>query len=273
MRKEYNTSRLGLLLFMGVLLAAIWGVALYGVYEEGNSSGVVTYHVSVHPGAVSYGTHSTAPVPMVSMPSMSHTAPMVSGGSVRSYARYGHAASPRTASSSGYRLHTLSSASVHSIGSGGGGGGGMTGSRGSSSSKGIRTSGGAFAMPMLSMGSVSMGSGSSSMTAQNSGAAAGAPSRHGHLRLMPSEPGTEYGDVTEDGEGVWMWDSEEWVPVDEGDTKIVDGQLYALIEGEWKLVSNQSDPGVPVGDTPWLWILLLAVAFALIRGRKVKFNS
>lgn len=266
MRKEYNTSRLGLLLFMGVLLAAIWGVALYGVSEEGSSSGVVTYHVSVHPGAVSYGTHSTASVPMVSMPSMSHTAPMVSGGSVRSYAHHGHAAMPASRTSSGFRIHTLSSASVHSIGSGGGGGGGMTGSRGGSSSKGIHTSGGSFAVPVLALNTSSFAS---------SGMQTGGRFARPHIRRVYENGDGEYdGEYNESTGLYWNEDEEVWQDTPPIGTIRDNGGVIEEWNGTaWVRKGDIADLGTPVGDTPWLWILLLAVAFALIRGRKVKFNS
>ena len=106
-------SRVGMMIAIGVLLTALWLVAAYGTYMESQRE---KYDIHVSPGAVSYGTHSTATVPMVSV-SRRQSLPMISGGEVRSYAHQGHASMPSAASSAN-GLYTTSSATVKNIGSG-----------------------------------------------------------------------------------------------------------------------------------------------------------
>ncbi len=84
-------------------------------------------------------------------------------------------------------------------------------------------------------------------------------------RKTPSESGSEYGDIVVDGDGIWYWDSEEWILAQEGSIKIEGGKTYVYIDGEWKLVPNQLDPGAPVGNTPWFWMLLLAAGYAALK--------
>ena len=68
-------------------------------------------------------------------------------------------------------------------------------------------------------------------------------------------------------EGKW-WNAtdEEWVDKPfNGCKKIEGGLTYEYQNGVWVLIANQADPYVPIGDTPWFWMLLLAAGYAALK--------
>ena len=260
MRKNLDTSRAGMIVFLGVLLGALWLLVAFGTYHEAQRQ---KYIVSVHPGSVNYGTHSTAVVPMVSVPTHRSSVPMISGNTVRSYAYSGHATMPQTGSgNSGYKLQTISSATLHSIGGGGSGGGGGTSGGSTGSSKGISYSG-SFAVPTLALASpLRSASSEESFILRN------------RRRVIDNGDGTYTGEYNgEYYDGKW-WDEEkeDWVSytpvgtVKEG----VDGYYYEWDGYTWVRKGQIEDLGTPIGDAPWLWLLLLVGAYALFLGRKVR---
>ena len=255
-----------------VALAALWLVALYGTYEESKRE---KYDVRVSPGAVTYGTHSTATIPMTSVATRRSAVPMISGGAVRNYAHYGHATMPSATSGSGYRLHTLSSATVHTLGSGGGGGGIGGASSSSSSSRGITYSGISVSMPTLALATPTYATGriATSLMATQTQEVAAAPGRVGHVRKAvvddsDGEAGERRADNT-DPAVWWYWSEDEgWVTESEG---IPNGTLWndngtwkKYENGKWKPVSggDVADPtDTPLGDAPWHWMLLLMAVY------------
>ena len=66
----------------------LWTVAVYVTYQDAK---MARYNVSIKPGAVNYGTHSTVTMPPVMRTSYRHSTPMISGDVVRAYAHTGHA--------------------------------------------------------------------------------------------------------------------------------------------------------------------------------------
>lgn len=290
MKKQFNDPRGGLLIALGVLLAALWGIIAFGAYEESKRA---KYDVSVRPGAVTYGTLSTATVPTMSVSTYRSSVPMISGGAVRSYAHYGHATMPKASGTSSYRLHTTSSATVHSIGGGGstGGGGSYSGGGSSYASSRINYSGGSVSMPSLAMATPSRSSSSMSGLASSVASDASSlvqptttmetttlasPMRRGGIRKAhPTDDGTEQGQQgtdTEDPTKTWWWneDTEEWV--DEpfnGAQMNIGGLMYRYNNGEWELIPGQADP-TPLGDAPWHWMLLLAIGYGVVRTIKMR---
>ena len=261
MRNDNNTPRLGMIAALGAITVAIWLVAVYSTYHDTQEP---KYNVRVRPGTVSYGTHSTATMPVLSVPAHRSAAPMISGGAVRSYAHYGHAAMPTASSNSG-QMHTTSSATVHTIGSGGtagGGGIGASGGSGSTSSRGIRYgSGGGASIPGLAMVT----------PIYTSSATAAGPSRYSmRPRRMPGAEVGDEGDWQEDTEGWWYKDEDGWVAPWIGATRPAgDGNFWKWDGTQWVLVDDQGDPvapSVPLGDAPWLWMLLLALGYGSIAG-------
>jgi len=296
MKKQFNDPRGGMIIALGVLLTALWLVIAYGAYEESKRE---KYEVRVKPGAVTYGTLSTASVPTVSVPARRSTMPMISGGSVRAYAHSGHASMPKMSGASNYRLHTTSSATVHSIGGGGstGGGGAYGGGGASSSSKGINYSSGSVSMPTLAMATSSRSS--SDVSGLTSGIASAAssfsqsamtttetsptssPARPGNIRRSkPSDDGND-GDWSDDGAGDgdwWYWDdwAGEWIKPWDGALRIGEGGVtYKYEGGEWVPVGDQGDPTnpTPLGDTPWHWMLLLIAGYAIVKRYVKKQNA
>lgn len=252
---------------LGAIIVAIWMLAIYGTIQEEHE---MKYDVTVRPGAVSYGTHSSATIPMVSAPS--HTsAPMISGRTIRSYAHYGHASyahnpSPVTA------IHTTSSATVHTIGSGNGGGGGTSSSAagGKGGSRGIAYSGGSVSMPSLALATTSFASSSDANT-QETGRMSSGP-----RKVHSDGYGGYEGDYNGEPYGGQYWNEEdgEWVDdLFDGALKYEGGKIWKYEGGEWKFLEDQADPGAPLGDAPWHWILLLAFGYAIVRMIRTKHNT
>lgn len=248
---------------LGAIIVAIWMLAIYGTIQEEHEK---RYDVTVRPGAVSYGTHSSATVPMVSSPTRHTAAPMISGSAVRSYAHYGHASyahnpSPVTA------IYTTSSATVHTIGSGGASGGlfsSPSGGRGASSSRGIAYGGGSVSMPTLALATTSFASSSAAETAGNA--------RYGiGPRRTPSAGDGEEGDWEKDAEGWWYKDEDGWRHPNNGETRYDETLGYTVIwKGSAWVKLSEYDPGVPLGDAPWHWILLLALGYGIAKMRRRK---
>ena len=255
-----------------VAITAVWLVALCGAYEENQRE---KYDVHITPGAVTYGTHSTATAPAV-MTAARHTGgvPMVSGNAVRNYARYGHASMP-SATSSGKGLYATSSATVHTVGSGGGaGGGGIASSAGASSSRGIRYGGGSVSIPTLALATPMTYSRARTTTALAEETYYGIGPRR-----IPAGDGAYNGEWKQDGSGDWfMWDEGEWVEPSSGDKRIDGATTYEwqYKDGiwQWVKISGPVEPGeTPLGATPWLLMLLLACAYALYKYYTQVYNK
>lgn len=270
MKKRFNTPRGGMVAALCAALIALWLTAVYGTYEENKRE---KYDVHITPGAVSYGTHSSATVPVV-MTTTRHTSsvPMVSGNTVRSYAHYGHASMPSTASS-GKGLYATSSATVHTVGSGGGAsGGGAAASSGASSSRGIRYGGGSVAsvaMPVLAVNN-------SMMAAPVVATEPSMPRAIGPRRVKPTEDGEDEewrygGNPGNDPADWWYYDGYEgWLQAEEGDMRPANdgtGNFWKYSGGAWTYVDDHGNPIAPqpLGATPWLLMALLACAYALYK--------
>ena len=277
MNNQRRDSRVGMIVFLGVLLAALWGVITYGVYREAQEE--MKYDVPVRPGVVNYGTRSTASVPMVTMNPRRLSAPMVSAGAVRAYAHHGHATMPKASAGTGYRIHTTSSATVHSIGSGGGNGGGISGGGSSSSSSaGVSYGSVSVAMPVLAMAtSVRSSYAASTVSSPQetaSGMVASSPVAsspkfgRGPRRVNANGDGEYDGEYNSSTGKWWSDEKEDWVdsPFD-GCVKYEGGVLYTYQGGAWVKVENQTDPTnpQPLGDMPWIWMILLLVVYIQVR--------
>ena len=246
----------------------LWAVAVYVTYQD---SKMTRYNVSIKPGAVNYGTHSTATMPPMIQSSYRHSTPMISGDAVRAYAHTGHATMPMasTGSSSGFRIHTTSSASVHSIGGGGSTGGGMMSSGGGgSSSRGIRYSGGGVSIPTLALASMPYKANNVYSTSVQA-----AP---GIRKINPKDTGVdgEEGDWFDGEEDGWWYYGEVggWRAVVDGDSRFDPILGYTVVwNGSDWVKDSEYEPTVPLGATPWILMLLLAGAYALrlrIKSRK-----
>lgn len=281
MKSNRNLRRLGLLRNIVILLTFIWFPIVSSASVE---SPFVKYEVNVKPRTTSYSTHSAAVMPSNHFISPRGSMPMVSGNGVcaypmlrssrvHGYAYQEHALMPTTAIGPSYRLRTTSSVAVHSIGLGGSSIG--TGAnRNTSSSHDVSYSGRTVAMPSLSMtphahysGSAASPSLLSTETYAFTTSATASQRRFGSRRA-PGYAGTEEGDEAEDGGKYWYWDGEEWIDIGDvpvGTIKIEGGVTYRWNGSSWEVVGDQKDPGIPVGDTPWLWMLFCVLVFYLVK--------
>lgn len=260
MRYNKFKPRTGAVVLLCIAVVALWLTAVYGTFEDNRRE---KYNVVIKPGEVTYGTHSSAVVPMTVTPTRPTTGvPMVSAGAVRSYAHSGHATMPTTSTTK--TIHTTSSATVKTIGSGGATGGGMMtgGSSSTNSQRGI-----VYGSPTISMPALAMASTQSSTFGVQSSEAATLQYRSIGRRRAPGITGDEEeGDIQQDGGKWWWWDGEGWVEISEdnlpvGTTKIEGGRTYRWNGSGWDDITDQGDPGLPVGATPWLFMLVLGALY------------
>jgi len=272
MKTYFDRTRGRLIVMLVVLLGALCLVATQAISEdtwEGNlgsrsgRGGVNTTYP--------YTGASSATTPIVSIQSSSM--PMVSGGAVRAYAHYGHAARQSASSGSGFRLHTTSSATIHTIGSGGGGRVGSAGGS-SSSSRGVNYGGGSVAMPSFAIAVPAVASNSQ---AEESPLMAAAPSRRGHVRKANSHAGEtgSAGDKYPDTENPsiwWYWDEgeEDWVSGDPpvGTVKEEGGVMYEWDGFGWIPKGQVADLGTPIGDAPWWLMAMMLMLYGTVRTMK-----
>lgn len=256
MKYNMDTSRMGMLIALGVVLAALWLVAAYGFYKESER---VKYDVRVSPGAVTYGTHSTALMPVTISP-IKHALPMISGAAVRSYAYGGHAT--MSSGSSAGSVHTTSSAKVKNIGAGGGGNYQLpTTNHQSNSSRGIQYSGGSVAMPSIAMVSTSSATRAASLSRNAMGVR--------KTKWSTPDPGSgKEGDWYDGGvDGWYYYDEGGWRPVEYGDKRI-DGGAFYWNGSTWVPEAEWDPETTPVGPMPWIFMLLLAAGYMGVRTKK-----
>ena len=258
---NYNNTyirppRKSVIILASLVFAVIFSLAAYSAYVQQTDQ---AHSVHLSPISANYGTLSTARPQALAVP-MQSTAPFLSGGEIRSYAYNGHATMPKaTSAGSGFKIHTTSSATVHTIGSGGGGGGAFA--RGtSSSSRGMTQQAAATSVSFPSQTMVTPVMTPTTTTTETT------PSKYGIApRRAPGYSGSYEGEQGEDGGKYWIWDGESWIEtgaIPVGTTKIKDGITYRWNGSEWEVIGNQQDPGVPVGNAPWLLLLFLAGIYA-----------
>lgn len=249
------------IIFASLVFTVIFSLAAYSVYVQQTD---LAHSVHLSPTSANYGTLSTARPQALAVP-MQSTAPFLSGGEIRSYAYNGHATMPKaTSAGSGFKIHITSSASVHSIGGGGAGGGGAFARGTSSSSRGMtqQATATSVSFPSLTMVTPVMTPTATTTTTTTETT----PSKYGIApRRAPGYSGSYEGEQGEDGGKYWIWDGESWIEagaIPVGTTKIKDGITYRWNGSEWEVIGNQQDPGVPVGNAPWLLLLFLAGIYA-----------
>ena len=265
MKNDSKTPHMGMIVALGVLIATIWMLAIYDTIQDAHEE---KYDVRVRPGAVSYGTHSSATVPMASSPTRHTAAPMISGSAVRSYAHYGHAA--YTVRHTPYTVHTTSSATVHTVGLGGGASGGGSSASGGqgTSSRGITYGGASVSVPTLALVTPVY----SSSAATEGQARYGVGPRKVHDVGGGEMEGDYNGEYYDGYNQYWDAINEEWVDdLFDGALKFEGGNTYVYDHtapgDHWVLQPGSGDPGVPLGDTPWHWMLLLALGYGIAKMR------
>lgn len=260
MRNYYNHSKLFLLL--GALAIALLIQGVIHLYREVETIGAEHRYTTSH---VTYGTQSkaTAMPPMVQSPSLHRTAVAVpmANSSVPHSTPYTTRSTP-----SSFTIHTTSSAQVRTIGSGGGsGGGGIATTNGvGSSRRGITYGGASVSMPTLALATPSLAA-TPSAQGYNSGV-------NGPRRIRENGDGSYNGETKTEGGNTYYWDedAEEWInntPI--GTTKTENGQTLEWNGSKWVVVKG-TDPYVPVGPMPWLFMTVLAAGYMVIKKWKAE---
>lgn len=256
---NYSNSRSKLALLLGVVAIALLIQGVVHLYREVETYGAERHYTTAH---VTYGTQSkaTAMPPMVQSPSLRHTAVAVPMASSRTSYTVRHTPS----ASSSMKIYTTSSAQVRSIGSGGGGGGIATTNGVGSSRRGMTYSGASVAMPTLALATPSMAAEPSMVE----------PRAAGPRRIRENGDGSYHGETKEEDGNIYYWDEDlGWVdktPI--GTTKTENGQTYEWNGTDWVVVKG-TDPGLPIGATPWFFMAVLAVGYVVIKSGKLKVKS
>lgn len=256
MRNSHSHHKLVLLL--GALAIALLIQGVIHLHREVETFGAEHRYTTTH---VTYGTQSkaTAMPPMVQSPSLRRTAVAVpiTSGSVPHATPYTTCSTP-----SSFTIHTTSSAEVRSVGSGGGGGGGIATTNGSTSSRrGITYGGASLSMPTLALATPSLATDPSS-----------ARYTTGPRRIRENGDGSYNGETKTEGGNTYYWDedAEEWInntPI--GTTKTENGQTLEWNGDDWVVVKG-TDPYVPVGPMPWLFMAVLSAAYVVIKSGKLR---
>lgn len=185
-----------------------------------------------------------------------------------------------------YRVYQTSDHEVHSIGSGSGASGtasfGTTNYQQSTPSASYSVPTVAMSLPSvrtrtqtLAVNNINMATTSSTMLA-NDGMATVIRRNSRIRKTAPSGEGLgedDYGTIEEKDGETWFWDGEQWInqtPI--GTTKIVDGKVYEWDGSDWVYKGDQADPDAPIGDTPWLMLLIALIAYSTCRVIKTKKN-
>ncbi len=105
------------------------------------------------------------------------------------------------------------------------------------------------------------------------------PRMLGLRRAKPGDPGYDGEWRNESGEDTdwWYYDdwAGDWIAAQKGDLRPKgDGNFYRYEgNGKWTLVNDQGDPvGTPIGDIPWLMLLIALIAYSTCRVVKKKEN-
>ena len=245
MKNKMRHPRSGTFMLLGVLTICLLLQGTIHVYREIDETKNDTGYA---PAFVTYGTHSTATVPLVSAPRRTGV-PMVSAAAVRHAAYAGHASVALAAGG----IHTTSSAQVRTVGSGIGGSGAAAAITASSAQRGITYGGASVFVPVLAINTAVAAS--PALVAESSPRAAGP-------RRIPAAPGQ----WEQDGSGDWfIWDEGEWREAELGDTRTTGGVTYRYNGSGWDIVKDQTDPNLtaPVGTTPLLLLALLAALYTV----------
>lgn len=181
----------------------------------------------------------------------------------------------------GYRgSYSQSTGSVHTFSNGGiysyGGGGGSGGAAGVTSSRKASYSGGSagYAMPSMSISmprARSYAYNNVQEASSETHARQGMPGR----RLLPSKGEGDYDEEIQPDATTpntwWRWsdEAEGWLAVVEGDTWMHDGETYYFNGTTWEVRENQADADSPIGDIPWLLLLLMAGGYVIARKREL----
>ena len=168
------------------------------------------------------------------------------------------------ASSSAQPVRTFSNGAIHSYG-GGGSGGGMTGvsshrkASNNAGTVGYTTPSYSLSVPHARSYAYNSVQGTSSETPARM-------SMPGRRKTAPDRDGEE-GEVVQVGDEWWYWD-EGWVGLKIGDTRTIGDDVFRWDGSNWVTNENFEEQFTPIGDIPWLLLLLLIGGYAVLRVRQ-----
>ena len=88
-------------------------------------------------------------------------------------------------------------------------------------------------------------------------------------KARPADGTGEDGEWSDNGagDGDWWYNDEgEWRHPYDNETRYDAGEDCMLVwTGSSWVKASEYDPGVPIGDTPWLWMIVLLGAYACTR--------
>lgn len=249
--------RIGIIALLSVVAAAIWVAAVYVTYQDRKR--LRLEESIVHPGMVNYGSSYAASKVAIVPREGKKNAPVISGDEVRQYAHSGHGLAYGEEAQN--PIYLQSSARVHDIGSGGYVAVSENGTTSRSSSRGIAYANTAVMMPLPPKGSLSLAT-----TADQREHARGVNAR----KAMPGYKG-EDGDWINGGAGDWWYyDEDHWRNPLDGETRFDPTLSYVVVwnGAEW-VKQTEYDPGLPVGDVPWMYVLFLCGIICIIKKNNV----
>lgn len=187
---------------------------------------------------------------------------------------------PQT-SNGAYKVHQTSDQVAHSIGSGNGSSGSASmGTTNYSSSPSASYSMPSVALTLPSVRTRTLANNNiiSATTASTPSILADAgtirtPRTSGIRRLTPEGNGEYEGEWNADHTKIWSGDDEggEWIdPPAVGTEKTIGGVLCVWTGDGWVAKGDVPDPDTPIGDIPWLLLLLAAAVYATFRVVKNK---
>ena len=226
-KNKLTSPRMGAVVFLVAGVVALWTCALVEFTQENKRE---TYAVNIRPGIVNYGTHSSATIPLVSAPQHSSVAPLISGNTVRSYAYSGHASMTSNVSSGRIRTTSVGKANTSSV---------AAGTNGGSASSGVSSG------VTRSMASNALGS-------SYSISAVPVPTLAMVSRSYASEVSAMGASSTAD-ESL------------SGKTSL-GGKKEDVVSSTPGTPDQPGQPPIPLGNTPWLLMVLLAAGYGVKRG-------
>ena len=219
-------------------------------------------------------TTSAPQTPVVSLPAVSSSSRALFHHHVATYRAETKATNMPQTNYTARRLYQTSDHVVHSVGAGSGVSGATPLGTSSYHNTSTASYSSAITIPSartytqtLALHNINIAASSSSLLAD----ASVAPNRRavGHRRVPdPKDPGSEE-EVVQDSEGWWYWDGEGWVPAE---VKIEGGKVYRKNGTDWVYVQDQADPDAPIGDIPWLMLLIALITYSTCRVVKKKEN-
>ena len=130
-------------------------------------------------------------------------------------------------------------------------------------------------MPSLALATTSFASSSAATAAET--ARYGMGPRRAKPSGEPSDDDYEKGTWVNGGEGDWWFADEDlgdWRNPNIGEKRIDPDLGYSVVWNGTKWVKeSEYDPGVPLGDAPWHWMLLLALGYGIAKMRLRKQNT